>query len=179
MLDIIVIVILIAGFFIGLKRGLVMQIVHLVGFIAAYIVAYLYFDDLAPHLKLWIPYPSIGNDSPMSTILSSISLEDVYYRAIAFALLFFGTKIILQIVGNMLNFIADLPLLRTVNRWLGGVLGFIEVYLILFLLLYVASLIPSGSIHTAYQDSFIGQGMVENTPVFSETIKDLWSKNMG
>jgi uncharacterized membrane protein required for colicin V production len=114
----------------------------------------------------------------MSSILSSISLEDVYYRAIAFALLFFATKILLQIVGNMLSFIAQLPLLRTVNRWLGGVLGFVEVYLILFLLLYVASLVPSGSIHSAFQDSFIGQSMVNNTPVFSDTIKDLWSKNM-
>lgn len=177
MLDLILIVLLIIGFFIGLKRGLVMQIVHLIGFIAAYVVAYLYFDDLAPKLKLWVPYPSIGNDSPMSTILSTISLEEVYYRAIAFALLFFGTKILLQIVGSMLDFIADLPILRTVNRWLGGVLGFIEVYLILFLLLYVAALIPSGTIHTAYQDSSIGQGMVHNTPVFSEMIKDLWSKN--
>jgi uncharacterized membrane protein required for colicin V production len=177
MLDIILLVLLAAGFLIGIKRGLIMQIVHLAGFIAAYIVAYLYYDDLTPHVKLWVPYPSPSGDSPVGLLLSSIPLEDAYYRAIAFAILFFATKIILQIFGSMLDFLARLPLLNSANRILGGFFGFIEVYLIAFILLYIASLVPAENIQAYYKDSWLAQEMVENTPVFSEAVKDLWMKN--
>lgn len=177
MLDIILLIILISGFLIGLKRGFIMQLVHLIGFVAAYIVAYVYYDDLAPKLELWIPYPASNNGS-VSFLLDSISLEQAYYNAIAFAILFFATKIILQILGSMLDFLAHLPLLHTVNRWLGGLLGFVEVYLIVFILLYVAALVPIETFQTYYEHSWIAQGMVKNTPVFSETVKDMWTNHM-
>ncbi|WNB93209.1 CvpA family protein [Bacillus sp. NEB1478] len=177
MLDFILFIILLFGFLIGLKRGFIMQLVHLIGFVAAYIVAYLYYDDLAPKLELWIPYPSSNNGS-VSFLLNSISLEQAYYNAIAFAILFFATKIILQILGSMLDFLAHLPLLHTVNRWLGGLLGFIEIYLIVFILLYVATLVPIGNFQTYYENSWIAQGMVKNTPVFSEAVKEMWMKHM-
>ncbi|MFC7371322.1 CvpA family protein [Fictibacillus iocasae] len=177
MLDIILLLLLAAGFLIGLKRGLIMQIVHLAGFVAAYIVAYLYFDDLTPHVKLWVPYPAPSGDSPVGMLLNAIPLEDAYYRAIAFAILFFGTKILLQILGSMLDFLAKLPILHSANRLLGGFFGFIEVYLIAFILLYIASLVPAENIQAYYQGSWLAQGMVENTPVFSDAVKDLWMKN--
>ncbi|EIT85416.1 Colicin V production protein [Fictibacillus macauensis ZFHKF-1] len=175
MLNLVIIILLVGGFLIGLRRGLIMQAVHLVGFIAAYVVAYLYFRDLAPHLKLWIPYP-ISDESSLSNVINNMPIEDVYYNAIAFLLLFIATKIVLHIIGSMLNFLAELPILRTINRWLGGVLGFIEVYLIVFLLLFVASLIPSGGVHDTYEKSSVGKAIVQNTPVFSDKVKELWSK---
>jgi uncharacterized membrane protein required for colicin V production len=177
MLDLILFIVLLGGFLIGLKRGFIMQLVHLIGFIAAYIVAYLYYDDLAPKLELWIPYPS-SNDGSASLLLNSISLEQAYYNAIAFAILFFATKIILQILGSMLDFLAHLPILHTANRWLGGLLGFVEVYLIVFILLYIATLVPIESFQAHYDNSWIAQGMVKNTPVFSESVKEMWMKHM-
>lgn len=173
MLTLIILLVLIGGFFIGLRRGLVYQIVHLTGFIVALIVAYLYFDDIAPRLRLWIPYPGHA-DSHLAFFSNALSLEDVYYRAIAFAILFFGTKILWHILGSMLDFLADLPLLRIVNRWLGGAFGFIEVYLIIFLFLYFAAVIPVDAIQHAVSNSVLAQAMVQHTPVFSEKIKELW-----
>ncbi|MGM7702272.1 CvpA family protein [Pseudalkalibacillus sp. Hm43] len=174
MVDLLLIGVLIVGFLIGLRRGLILQLVHLTGFIAAFIVAYLYFDDLAPKLRLWVPYPTISEGSSLAIFMNSGFLEDAYYRAIAFAMLFFGTKILLQILGSMLDFLADLPILRTINGWLGGVLGFVEVYLVIFLFLYIAALVPLDSIQSAMSDSFIAKAMVEHTPVFSEKIKSIW-----
>src|SRR5699024_1519502 len=98
MLTLILLVLLMFGFFIGLKRGLIYQIVHLTGLIAAFVVAYLYFDDLAPRLRLWIPYPSGGSDTTFSFFSSVLNLEDAYYNAIAFAILFFATKILMHII---------------------------------------------------------------------------------
>jgi uncharacterized membrane protein required for colicin V production len=178
MLDLAIILILGIGFLIGLRRGFILQIVHLTGFIAAFVVSYLYFDDLAPHLKLWVPYPVLNDGSMMSLIFSSADLEMAYYRAIAFALLFFSTKIIMQIVGSMLDFLAHLPILKQINGWAGGFLGFVEVYLIIFILLYIGALVPVELIQAHMQDSFIAMAIVQHTPIFSGTIHELWIENI-
>jgi uncharacterized membrane protein required for colicin V production len=178
MLDLAIILILGIGFLIGLRRGFILQIVHLTGFIAAFVVSYLYFDDLAPKLKLWVPYPVLNDGSMMSLIFNSADLEMAYYRAIAFALLFFSTKIIMQIIGSMLDFLAHLPILKQINGWAGGLLGFVEVYLIIFILLYIGALVPVDLIQSHMQDSFIAMTIVQHTPIFSGTIHELWIENI-
>ena len=104
MLDLIILIILGFGFLIGLKRGFILQIIHLTGFIIAFIIAYLYYDQLAPKLTLWVPFPNFSSDSALSLVMENVNLEDAYYRAIAFVVIFFAVKIILQIIGSMLGF---------------------------------------------------------------------------
>ena len=174
MLDLALLFIFVMGFLIGIKRGFILQIIHLTGFIVAYIVAYLYFDELAPKLRLWIPYPNFGEDSAITFLFDSANLDEAYYRAIAFAVLFFATKIVMQIIGSMLDFVAHLPILKQINGWAGGVLGFIEIYLIVFILLYIGALLPIELIQNLISDSAIAKAMVQNTPIFSSKIKDLW-----
>ncbi|GEQ38021.1 hypothetical protein TH5N_11410 [Tetragenococcus halophilus] len=72
-LTLLILLILVGGFFIGLRSGLVLQVVGLTGFIVALAVSYLYFDRLSPYLR-WIPFPgSSGGNS-----------ELFYYQALAF-----------------------------------------------------------------------------------------------
>ncbi|MFC4618198.1 CvpA family protein [Camelliibacillus cellulosilyticus] len=174
MLDFILIILLLAGFLIGARRGLILQLIHLTGFIVAYIVAYMYFDDLAPKLKLWIPYPSSGDSNSFFTLLGHLNLESSFYRAIAFVIIFIAVKIVWQIIGSMLDFLTDLPILRTVNRWLGALFGFVEIYLVLFILLYIGALTPYLGIDKAIDHSYVAHVMIENTPVLSEKIRNLW-----
>ncbi|MCA1031988.1 CvpA family protein [Bacillus timonensis] len=178
MLDLFLVIILLFGFLIGLKRGFILQIVHLTGFIVAFIVAYLYFGDLAPKLNLWIPYPSFGEESTVKFLFESSNLEAAYYRAIAFAMLFFATKIAMQIIGSMLDFLAHLPLLKQVNGWAGGLLGFVETYLILFIVLFIGALLPLEIIQTSINESVMAKMIVQHTPIFSGKIKDLWIEHM-
>ena len=124
MLDLIILIILGFGFLIGLKRGFILQIIHLTGFIIAFIIAYLYYDQLAPKLTLWVPFPNFSSDSALSLVMENVNLEDAYYRAIAFVVIFFAVKIILQIIGSMLDFIAQIPVLKQLNVWAGGSIRF-------------------------------------------------------
>lgn len=178
MIDIILLLLLALGFFIGFRRGLVLQFVYLLGFIFSFIIAYLYFDDLSPHLRLWIPYPSLTDDSSLSLFLESLQLEKAYYRAISFSILFFGTKILTQIIGSMLDFLADLPILNTLNGWLGGALGFVEVYFLLFFLLYLGALTPLDFVQSIMDGSILAKSIVENTPIISKQIKELWFEHV-
>ncbi|PLS16933.1 hypothetical protein CVD28_14865 [Bacillus sp. M6-12] len=174
MFDLAIIAILIIGFLIGLRRGFILQLIHITGFFAAFIVAYMYYDDLAPKLKLWVPYPSFGNTAALKMIFDGMGLDTAFYNAIAFAILFFAAKIAWQLFGSMLDFIAHFPILKQLNVWGGGFLGLIEVYLIMFILLYIAALVPVEPLQAQLNDSFIAEGIVKNTPLLSSKVKELW-----
>ncbi|MFD2213721.1 MULTISPECIES: CvpA family protein [Metabacillus] len=178
MLDFVLFIILLFGILVGLKRGFILQFVHLTGFIIAYIVAYQYFDDLAPKLKLWVPYPATSDGPAILSLLSGEDLEGAYYRAVAFVILFIGTKIVMQIIGTMLDFVALLPILKQLNRWAGSILGFLESYLVLFILLFIAALIPMEQIQTALDQSVLANLIVNHTPYFSDKVNELWIQYM-
>src|SRR5699024_3725709 len=119
-------------------------------------------------------YPELSNDGVWAVFLQSLPLENAFYNAVSFALIFFSVKIILQIIATMLDFVAELPLISVVNRLFGSILGFLEVYLILFIVLYILALTPLTTIQLWINDSSIAIFMIEETPILSETIKKLW-----
>lgn len=175
MLSLIILLFLISGFFIGLKRGFILQAIHLAGFIIAFIAAYIYYDDLAPKLVLWVPYPSFSDGNGVFQLLSgSAGLETAYYRAIAFVLIFAAVKIVMQMIGSMLDFVANLPVLRTLNIWAGGIFGFLETYFILFIVLYIAALLPIEGVQNLLGNSFMAKMIVSHTPILSAHINDIW-----
>lgn len=177
MVNFILIFLLIVGVLVGLRRGFILQVLHLTGFIIAFIVAATYYDDVASKLELWIPYPELMSDSSWAVFLESLPLEAAYYNAIAFGVLFFVTKILLQIIATMLDFVADLPILRIFNSWLGAILGFIEVYLLLFIVLYILALAPVSFIQEYIDGSLIATNIIENTPVLSEKLTTFLFEN--
>src|SRR5690625_3111257 len=164
MLNIIIIAFLIFGLLRGLKRGFILQSVHLFGFIISFIIAVLNYKKLAPHLSLWIPYPELSGDSAWALFLQALPLETGFYNGIAFVVIFFSAKIGLQIFAAMIDFIAELPILHSMNRIFGALLGFVEVYLILFVLLYILAFIPIETVQTQIEHSFLAKRIVENTP---------------
>jgi len=178
MLSVIILILLVAGFFIGRRRGLILQLIHLTGFIVAYIVAFLYYDKLASVLKLWIPFPDTDSNA-FFTSLTHATLEASFYRAIAFVIIFIAVKIIWQIFGSMLDFLADLPILRTANRWLGGLFGFVEVYLVLFILLFIGAIAPYAGIDQMIDHSYMAHLIIEDTPFLSDKLQELWIELSG
>jgi uncharacterized membrane protein required for colicin V production len=174
MLDLAIFIFLIIGFFVGLKRGFILQLVHLIGFIIAYVAANSYYDELAPKLTLWIPYPNFGNVTSLKILTDNSNMEASFYRAIAFVIIFFAVKVLLQIIGSMLDFVAHLPILRQLNVWAGGLLGFIEVYLVIFILLYISALVPIELLQNGLDDSVMAKAIVNHTPILSQQIKSLW-----
>ncbi|MEC2076846.1 CvpA family protein [Metabacillus fastidiosus] len=174
MLDFILIIILAIGLFTGLKRGFILQLIHLTGFIIAFIVAYQFFDDLAPHMKLWIPYPMTGEGPIMLSLLTGDYLEDAFYRAISFVILFIGTKIVMHIIGSMLDFVALLPVLKQLNKWAGSILGFLENYLIMFIMLFIAALIPIDQLQQTLDQSILANLIVNHTPYLSQAVNEIW-----
>ncbi len=172
MLDIILLILLIFGFLLGLKRGLVMQVLHLAGFIVAFVVSVLYYKQLAELMELWIPYPNFSDEHFWGALLNSSVLEFSFYNGLSFFAIFVVVKILMQIIANLLDFVANLPILHSVNNLLGAVLGFIEMYLILFVILFILSLVSVDVIQNHIQNSLIAGFMIEHTPILTEQLKE-------
>ncbi|WP_459499192.1 CvpA family protein [Bacillus sp. C1] len=173
MVDIIIILLLVMGFFLGLRRGFVLQLIKLTSFIIAYLVAYWYCKDLAPALEKFIPYPFDKNVSVPEWIDAS-NIEAVFYQAIAFIVLFIVTKIALSLLGNLLNMFTEIPVIKQVNAFAGALLGFFEVYILLFVLIIIGTVLPIEQVQTPLQKSSISKIIVDDTPILSEKVKELW-----
>lgn len=174
MLDLALLIILIFGFFVGLRRGFILQLVHMTGFIISFIIAYIYYDQLAPKLTLWIPFPVLDEESTLNMLFEATNLDQSYYRVIAFAIIFFAVRIVFQILGSMLDFVAHLPILKQLNVLGGGILGFIETYIVIFILLYIAALLPISMVQTLLNDSVLAEFMITNTPFLSDQVQEWW-----
>lgn len=174
MISLLLLLILLFGFLMGLKRGFVLQLMHLVGFIIAFIVAAVNYKKLASYLAHWIPYPELNESAMWAVFNSTMPLESAFYNGIAFVLIFFLTKIILQIIASMLDFLAQLPVLRHINKLLGSILGFFEVYFIMFILLSLMALVPIDKVQTLIDRSFVAKVIIEKTPFLSSGLESLW-----
>lgn len=174
MLDLIILAVLLAGLIIGAKRGFIVQMMHIVSFIVALIVAYIYYKPLAQKFVFWIPYPGVTDSGSLGVVIDSLDLDSTFYRVIAFAVIFFAVKISLQIIASIFDFIAYLPVLNTLNRWLGALFGMIENYLIMFILLYILALLPVDFIQGLISKSLISGLILEHTPIITKMFQNWW-----
>ncbi|MEK4028594.1 CvpA family protein [Pseudobacillus sp. FSL P4-0506] len=172
MIDIILIVLLLAGIVIGLKRGFILQFFHIAGSIIAIIAALALREQVAPVLKAWIPMPPVDQSPSFSLVASGF--ESFYYGAIAFILVFILVKIVLSMLGSFLDAIAHIPILREVNKVGGGVLGFVEIYLVLFVIVYLGMLLPT-EVSSMIANSSIAGYMIHHTPYLSDALKNFES----
>ena len=174
MLDLLILIILIVGILVGGRRGFVVQAIHMFGFIVAIIVALIYYKPLAQKFLLWIPYPGFAESATSTLGLDGLDVDRTFYRVIAFAIIFFVSKIVLQIIGSMLDFLKYLPILGSINRLLGAVLGFVECYFLLFIALYVLALLPLEGLQSRLDGSIFTSLMLEHTPIVSSLFQNWW-----
>jgi uncharacterized membrane protein required for colicin V production len=87
-------------------------------------------------------------------------------------------KIVMQIIGSMLDFVALLPFLKQLNKWAGSILGFLEIYLILFIFLFIGALMPIDPLQQALDKSILADLIVNHTPYFSHKVNELWIQYM-
>lgn len=174
MLDILILAFLIGGLITGFRRGLVVQTIQMVGFIVAFIVSYLYYKALAEKFVLWVPYPGVTAESSLAFAVGDLDLEITFYRMLAFVLIFIVVRFGLQLIASMFDFLKYIPILGFAAQLLGALLGFIEFYISMFLILYIAYLLPIDFIQTFIQKSILVKSMFEHTPILSEMVKNWW-----
>lgn len=180
MLTIIILVLLLIGFYTGARRGLVLQIVYSVGYILSFAIAKLYYTDLAKKIELYIPYPSATESTHMVFFSQPLSfdLDGAFYGAVAFMLILFAGWLLTRFIGMFFHKLMFFPILKQLNTLGGGLISLLVMYVGIFLILSVLSLIPMESIQSLYETSGVAQFIVKKTPFFSKAIYEWWIVQM-
>ncbi|WP_163653642.1 CvpA family protein [Listeria sp. PSOL-1] len=166
-LNIIIIILLVFGLMNGYKNGFIRQLILTLGYILSLFVAYKYYAMLAPHLS-FIPYPSADKSKEVYQLLEVLHTKEAYYNVLAFILIFLVAVIIVHMLASLVTGVTRIPILRQVNGLIGGLLGLVQVYLIIFLVLYIGAIYPAHWMVNFIHDSSIAQWILENTPVLSK-----------
>ncbi len=169
--NIIIIILLIGGFFTGYRNGFIRQLVVTLGYFLSFFVAYHYFSDLAPHLS-FIPYPGTDATDSVYKLLEVLHTEEAYYNAIAFIIIFLAAIIIVHMISSLIGNRTKIPVISQVNGLIGGVLGVIAIYLFIFVVLYLTAIFPAEWAENLIHSSSISEWILENTPILSERFYD-------
>jgi uncharacterized membrane protein required for colicin V production len=112
---------------VGYRRGFVLQLFHLIGTIAAVIIAALNFEHLASRLDLILPYPSTTETLANPIFPDIVNAEYAYYDMSAFFVIFIVTKIVIQLIVSAFDYFQQIPVFGIVGEIIGAILGLFEI----------------------------------------------------
>lgn len=162
--DIIIILFIAFGFVIGFKRGLASSLISLLGYILATIVSFVLKDSIA---RILMKYGYIFDFHGL--IKGGSVLNILLYEIISFLIVFAIAQLILRIILSFTS-IADKILsfsilLSLPFKIIGGILGAIESYLIVFVVLFICST-PFFN-NSVINSSKLKDNILNNTPVMT------------
>ncbi|MFL2100175.1 CvpA family protein [Desemzia sp. FAM 23991] len=171
-----IIVFLLIGIYSGARRGLVLQLILSLGFLASYYFAGKYYLALSEYLQLMIPYPSASlNDSfVFYNSALGLQLDEAFYHGISFLLILFIGWLLTRFIGGLAQGVKFLPIVKQANSIGGAVLSGIVSYVGIFLVLFVLTMLPIDFIQEQFANSALARMIVENTPALSNQIYNWW-----
>lgn len=172
--SLIIIILLIFGFLLGFKRGFTYQLIKMIGIFAVLFLSIIFKDELGLFLL---------NNFDIFNLNSTISI--IIYQSISFIILFFVFNLILRIIlkisASFEKILKATIILGIPSKILGGILGFIEYYIYIFLILMILSL-PIFNLNI--KSSELANFMLNKTPIISKSgidvlddVKDEYQKD--
>lgn len=165
-----IVLIIISFGLLGLKRGALKEAVIVFGNILVIAVAYFFKDMLASYLMNALPAYKIN-----SVLGHLSSLTIIFYKLIAFLALMIVFHFLLRIIINLSGLLGKIMdatvILLLPNRIIGFILGILEGYVLMFIVLNVL-MIPLSS-NTTFMDSGVRKYIVEETPILKDSFGGL------
>ena len=170
--DLIIIIFILLGFIGGYEKGLIKQAVSTVGSILCVVLAFLLKNNLSIVLYKKLPFFTVG------ILKNYSSLNILVYELISFLILLIIFSIILAIIikisGVVEKLVEGTIILKTPSKILGGLLGMIDCYIAVFIILIIFSLpiLQFGFIEEVNK-STLRNFILKNTLVLSNLSKPL------
>ena len=162
--DILIIIFLALGFLIGFKRGMVREIVSLVGLIIITILAFILKNPISVLLYKTFPFFNFDYIIKGASVLNVLLYEIIAFLVV-FIILFIILKILLKISKLLDRILKMTIILNLPSRIIGGIVGVVKNYLITFVVLFIISL-PAFSIDIG--ETKIGDFILNETPILTD-----------
>lgn len=169
-INIAIILIIIMFALVGMKKGIIKEVVSLVGLILMFIIAYTFKEPLGNTFCKWLPFFNFSG-----SIEGLTSLNILIYHLIAFfiifSVLFIAYQIILKVSG-LIQKLVNCTIILAIPSKIGGLLvGLLEGYLMVYIILIV-TLIPLKNIPEISESNLINT-IVSKTPIISSYTSDI------
>lgn len=168
-LDTVIITILIVGVLGGMSRGLIKQAVLLIGLVVCLIFAFSLRTPIATFMYEYLPFFKFGGLFSGVSIINILLYELIAFLII-FSLLYLVLRILLKITGIIEKILDMTIILGFFSKIGGGIVGFIEAYILVFVFLFVCNQ-PFIRV-TGLDSSKVGNFILDKTPVMSGAIED-------
>lgn len=163
--DIIILIFLGFGALIGLKRGFTHQLVSLLGIFVILILSFLLKNPISVFLYNNLPFFNFGGIFKDITVLNIL-----VYEVIAFFIIFFILTILFKILLKLTSIFEKILnatiILGIPSKILGAVLGIVQNYIYVFIVLYILSL-PMFNINII-KESKMSNIILDKTPILNK-----------
>ena len=158
--DFVILIILAFGAVLGFKRGLMKELVAFVGFILVVVLAFLFKDTVSVWLYQTMPFFDFGGVFKGVTALNIILYEMIAFLVV-FVILLVIQKVLLFVTG-ILEKVFDLTIILGIfSRFLGAIVGVVQYFVLVFIVLYIASL-------PMFDFDFLNESKLK-TPILTKT----------
>lgn len=180
MISILLLLVLAWGFYIGYRRGLVLQVYYfLVTVISAFVAGQLY-KSLGDQLHLLVPYANPQEGQGTFFFLSGqlFQLDKVFYAGIAYLLVFGICYTIGRFIGLFLHLI---PTKKLDVKWFrigAGALSLLVTLFVLQMALTILATVPMAAVQNPLEKSVVAKHIIQSVPFTTNLIKQLWVTNL-
>lgn len=169
-IDIIIIIVFLLGIYEGWKKGTLTSLLKLIGSILIFVLAFYLKGPVTSILVNYLPFISFGGIFEGITSFNIVLYEGLafFICVVVLSLIF---KLILKLSGGINKLINATIILGLPNKLLGALLNLIRYYIITFIVLFIATLIPITSSYI--KETTLGDSIVNQTPILSNMTKNL------
>lgn len=167
--DIIIILFILSGVVVGLKRGFTKQLVHSLGLIVILILSFLFKNPVSIFFYKHFPFFKFTG-----ILKGATALNILLYEVLAFIFVFSVLNIIYHFVILATSFFEKILTMTIIlgipSKILGAVIGGLQSFIWVFIILYLLSF-PNFNIEIIEQSN-LKDPILKNTPVLSNVTKN-------
>lgn len=164
-IDIIIILFLILGAYIGFKQGFTKSLVSFLGILFVAIIAYFLKNPVSEFLMSFCPFFNFGGIIKGVTVLN-IAVYEIIAFILVFSILMIALKVLLLATGILETILKFTIILGIPSKILGSIVGIVKHYVIIFFVLYFLSM-PNFVDVEFIKNSNYREPILRNTPLLS------------
>ena len=180
MISFLLLLILAWSFYIGYRRGLVLQVYYLVATIVSAYFAGNFYQSLGEKFHLLIPYanPKEGIGTFFFPSDQLFQLDKVFYAGIGYLLAFTVFYSIGRLLGLLLHLIPSKKLGGKLFQVSAGILSMLVTLFVLQMALTILATIPMVAIQNPLEKSIVAKHIIQSIPVTTSWLKQIWVTNL-
>ena len=176
MISFLLLLVLAWGFYIGYRRGLLLQVYYLISAMASAFMAGQFYKGLGEQFHLLLPYanPQEGQGTFFFPSDQLFQLDKVFYAGIGFLLAFTVFYCISRLLGLFVNLVPTKILDGKYYRIGAGILSVGVTLFVIQMMLTILATVPLQIVQNSLENSFVARHIIQSIPFTTSFIKQLW-----